>query len=46
MKIPYVDLSRQYKKERKKIIKVIDEVLLKGNYVGGDEVDLFEKKNS
>ena len=44
MKIPYVDLSRQYKEERKKIIKVIDEVLLKGNYVGGDEVDLFEKR--
>ena len=44
MKIPYVDLSRQYKQERKKIIKVIDEVLLKGNYVGGDQVDLFEKR--
>jgi dTDP-4-amino-4,6-dideoxygalactose transaminase len=44
MKIPYVDLSRQYKEERKKIIKVIDEVLLKGNYVGGDQVDLFEKR--
>ena len=44
MRIPYVDLSRQYKKERKKIIKVIDKVLLKGNYVGGDHVDLFEKK--
>jgi len=44
MKIPYVDLSRQYKQERKKIIKAIDEVLLQGNYVGGDQVDLFEKR--
>lgn len=44
MKISYVDLKRQYKEERKKIIKVIDEVLLKGDYVGGDQVDLFEKR--
>jgi dTDP-4-amino-4,6-dideoxygalactose transaminase len=44
MKIAYVDLTRQYKKERKKIIKVIDEVLLKGNYVEGDQVNLFEKR--
>lgn len=46
MKIPYVDLTRQYKEERKKIIKVIDEVLSKGDYVGGDQVDFFEKRIS
>jgi len=44
MIIPYVNLSKQYQLERKKLIKVIDKVLLKGVYIGGDQVDLFEKK--
>jgi dTDP-4-amino-4,6-dideoxygalactose transaminase len=43
MKIQYVNLANQYYLERKKLLKKIDKVLLKGNYVGGDEVDLFEK---
>ena len=44
MKIPYVDLS--YKnKSKKELIKVFKKVLDKGQFVGGDEVDLFEKKN-
>ena len=43
MKIPYVDLS--YKnKSKKELIKVFKKVLDKGQFVGGDEVDLFEKK--
>jgi dTDP-4-amino-4,6-dideoxygalactose transaminase len=43
MIIPYVNLAKQYYLERKKLLKTIDKVLLKGTYVGGDEVDLFEK---
>ena len=43
MKIPYVDLS--YKnKSKKELIKVFKKVLDKGQFVGGDEIDLFEKK--
>jgi dTDP-4-amino-4,6-dideoxygalactose transaminase len=43
MIIPYVNLAKQYYLERKKLLKTIDKVLLKGTYIGGDEVDLFEK---
>jgi len=43
MIVPYVNLVNQYSLERKKLLKTIDKVLLKGIYVGGDEVDLFEK---
>jgi dTDP-4-amino-4,6-dideoxygalactose transaminase len=43
MKIPYVNLS--YKnKSKKELIKVFKKVLDKGQFVGGDEIDLFEKK--
>ena len=45
MKIPYVDLS--YKnKSKKELISVFKKVLNKGQFVGGDEIDLFEKKIS
>ena len=44
MKIPYVDLT--YKnKSKKDLIKVFKKVLDQGQFVGGDEIDLFEKKN-
>jgi dTDP-4-amino-4,6-dideoxygalactose transaminase len=43
MKIDYVNLSEQYRFDRKKLIRLIDSTLLKGNYVGGDEIDIFEK---
>jgi dTDP-4-amino-4,6-dideoxygalactose transaminase len=43
MIIQYVNLAKQYRLERKKLLKTIDGVLLKGTYVGGDEVELFEK---
>jgi len=43
MKIPYVDLSLQWKKEKKDLSPIINRVLEKGNYVIGKEVDIFEK---
>ena len=43
MKIPYVNLSKQYLKEKQKLLSVIDKVLKSGQYVGGDEVEKFEK---
>lgn len=46
MNIPYVDLSKQYLKKSKPLLKKIDAVLKSGNYVGGDEVIKFEKKIS
>ena len=46
MKISYVNLPQQYKIERKKILSVIDKTLATGQYVGGDEVQKFEKNIS
>ena len=43
MKIPYVNINRQYKDENKKLIKIIDNVLRSGNWVGGPEIEKFEK---
>ena len=43
MKIPYVNLSKQYLKEKQKLLSRIDKVLKSGQYVGGDQVDRFEK---
>lgn len=43
MIIQYVNLANQYRLEKKKLLKIIDKVLLKGAYVAGDEVELFEK---
>ena len=43
MKIPYVNLRKQYSKERK-LLSEIDKSLSSGNWIGGDEVDNFEKK--
>jgi dTDP-4-amino-4,6-dideoxygalactose transaminase len=46
MKIPYVNLPKQYFKERKSLLSVIDKVLSSGLYVGGDQVEKFEKNIS
>jgi dTDP-4-amino-4,6-dideoxygalactose transaminase len=46
MKIPYVDLTKQYKNERKEILSIIDNVFKTGQYVGGEEVKKFENNIS
>lgn len=46
MKIKYIDLTHQYKFEKKKILPIIDKTLATGQYVGGDNVQKFEKKIS
>ena len=46
MKIPYVNTQNQYKVVRKKLLKVIDQTLSSGTWVGGLEVEKFEKKIS
>lgn len=43
MKIRYVNLSKQYSQERKKLLPIIDKVLKKGQYISGDHVEKFEK---
>ena len=43
MKIPYVSLDKQYKNERKDLLKIFDNVLGSGTYVGGKFVKKFEK---
>ena len=43
MKIPYVNLKKQYLNEKKDLNKIFNDVLLTGNYVGGEHVKKFEK---
>ncbi len=43
MKIPYINIQKQYKNEKKKLLKVIDKTLYSGNWVGGLEIEKFEK---
>lgn len=45
MKIPYVSLSYK-KKSKQKLINVFKKILNKGQFVGGEEVVLFEKNIS
>ena len=43
MNIPYINLSKQYQIEGKKLLSVINKVLKTGQFVGGDEIIKFEK---
>ena len=43
MKIPYVNIIKQYESERNKLLRVIDKTLKSGSWVGGSEVEIFEK---
>ena len=44
--IPYVNLTAQWHEERSELLPVIENILESGQYVGGEEVDLFEKEVS
>ena len=46
MKISYVNLSKQYLNQRKKILSILDKTLKTGKFVGGGEVEKFEKNIS
>ena len=42
MKIPYINIKKQYEYEKSKLLKVIDKSLRSGIWVGGQEVKKFE----
>ena len=42
MKIPYVDLQAQWRAEKKELLPRISNILSKGQYVIGQEIDKFE----
>ena len=46
MKIPYISLSSQWKKEKKYLSPIIQKVLESGIYINSKEVDAFEKNIS
>ena len=46
MKISYVNIKKQYKNEKSKLLKVIDNALSSGNWVGGSEIEKFEQNIS
>ena len=39
MKIPYVNVAKQYLTERKNLLSTIDKTLSSGNWIGGDKVN-------
>ena len=41
--IPYVNLGVQWQDDRHELLPIIDKVLSSGQYVGGNEVEKFEK---
>ena len=43
IQIPYVNLGAQWQDDREELLPIIDELLGSGQYIGGDEVDKFEK---
>jgi dTDP-4-amino-4,6-dideoxygalactose transaminase len=43
MKIPYVNFALSWQKEKKNILKIVSTVFKKGEFIGGKEVDKFEK---
>ena len=42
MKIPFVNLNLQWRKEKNDLIKIIDQTLANDNWVGGKNIDKFE----
>ena len=46
MKIPYVNLGLQWKREKKTLLKIIDKTLQSGDWVSGDNISKFEKNIS
>jgi dTDP-4-amino-4,6-dideoxygalactose transaminase len=44
IKVPFVDLGKQYQRFRDQIIEKIDQLSLKGQYIQGEEVREFELK--
>lgn len=44
MKVPYVDFSRQYAMERRDLLRAIDRVMGRGEYIMGPEVADFERR--
>ncbi len=43
MPIPYVNLTKQAKSQKKEIINLLNRIIKKGQFVGGYEIDKFEK---
>ena len=43
-KIPYINIAGQWQKEKKLLLPIVEKILSKGIYVGGDEIHKFEKK--
>ena len=44
IKVPYVNLAKQWASERDELLPILDKVLSEGQYIGGQVVEDFEKK--
>ncbi len=43
IKIPYVNLTLQWNEDKETLLPIIDKILSTGQYVGGKEIERFEK---
>ena len=41
--IPYVNIGNQWEQDREELLPILDQVLKSGQYIGGDEVEKFER---
>lgn len=44
MRVPYVDFPAQFKATRPEVLRAVEKVLARGNFILGDEVREFEKR--
>ncbi len=44
IKVPYVNLAKQWASEREELLPILDQVMGSGQYIGGPTVEAFEKK--
>ena len=42
-KIPYINLIKQSREEKKEIFKALNRLFLKSEFISGDEVEIFEQ---
>lgn len=45
-KIPYVNLAAQWQRERDRLLPIIEAVLASGQYIGGEQVEAFERQSA
>ena len=46
LKIPYINLTKQWLNEREELQSIFEKIMLEGHFVGGESIEKFEKNVS